>query len=885
MAIHASPGVYFETIDYSLYAPQLTKTTLALVGTTPKGPTEPTFISNVRQFMDTFGVPRLNDFSALSAISYLEYGSALWFRRVVGSKAKKALAEIPKTYMINDELLTTVDNTGQYIFSGTLNTVSVAGTVEIKIVDPNDPSNVIILSDSNDGTFSPYENKSISSYPNMIDYDTGDFRFTVSTVTEGHEVAIKYNYKEFSVVEELTKLITDVSVDRTYSGILKRGNVVDIDNFSLKLGSLAEGFVFTKTANGAETNEFILTGVNSASEVVGVGNLNSLTGEFDVTFNEGTNVLEGTSIRSTYKYCTFKLKTLGTVGEVNPNGGIFGKAYSGNLGTVVTPNSVSILMNDSVYSSDNGDGKFITGMESGTNEIDYQNKTYNFVLVTPPSEGFKIYASYMAKFAKTVAVKEEDVELGTSFSTQLDYFPVIKNSVIIKIGTTPSVLLEESNDGYLVGDGANGYVDYETGQVNLNMTQTLPTGEKIEVFYLAKMGEVSAVAEGDFYDNTKVEFYKDPFSGYGVRIWGPDQNNAQAPRENWKDINFTDANSTKYFLNKVASNLVKFDLYDGDLTAIPLLNTKFVLTGGDDDKSSISEASAINALEDFANAESFDINLIACSDYPGSKPVISKLLELCEIQRGDCFALIDPPQNLTVQQVTNWHNGDGQWANENALNSSFGALYYPWVQIYNQFSERLQWVPPSVKIVSVFAYNDSVAEVWNAPAGLNRGRIFSAQKVERPLNINDRDLLYSTGTNAVNPICDFVGDGIVVFGQKTLQRKPSALDRVNVRRMILYMSKVLATAVKYLLFEPNDRLTWTLYTQMVAPFVNDIKQRRGLYEFKVVCDETTNTPYDIDNNTMVAEIWLKPTKTAERIINRFIITSTGANLEELSTGN
>ena len=103
--------------------------------------------------------------------------------------------------------------------------------------------------------------------------------------------------------------------------------------------------------------------------------------------------------------------------------------------------------------------------------------------------------------------------------------------------------------------------------------------------------------------------------------------------------------------------------------------------------------------------------------------------------------------------------------------------------------------------------------------------------------------------------------------------------------MILYISKVLATAVKYLLFEPNDRLTWTLYTQMVAPFVNDIKQRRGLYEFKIVCDETTNTPYDIDNNTMVAEIWLKPTKTAERIINRFIITSTGANLEELSSGN
>lgn len=885
MTIHASPGVYFETIDYSLYAPQLTKTILALVGSSPKGPSEPTFISNTRQFIDTFGIPRSSDFSALSAISYLEYGSALWFRRLIGSGAIKSSAEIPKGDFIENELLLTVGDTNDYIINGMLEISPVAGTVEVKIVDPNNDTNYITIADSNDGTFSTYFNKSITDYDNFIDYDTGSFRFTLSTADDSDEISIRYNYKEFSVANELLKTITTVNAEGEYEGFTKKSKIVDIDNFSIVMTSGLNVYTFVKTADGVNDGEFVLTGTDSENAVIGVGNLNSFTGAFNVTFNEGTNLTEGTAIRANYKYCTYKVKTLGVVGENNPEGGVYGLSYINNLNTVVTPNSVKIFVNDTEYSSDNGAGKFVTGMEIGKNKIDYETKNISFTLVTPPTAGSKVYVSYMAKRGKLVATKLEDVDLGTNLSTQLDQFPVIKGSVVVKIGdVSPVYLREEGTEGNLTGPDANGFVDYESGLVSINISQLLTTGETIKVFYLTKMGNLEATSYGKVYDGTTVEFYKDNFSGYGVKIWGPDQNPiAQTPRENWKDLDFTDVNSTKYYLNKIASTMVNFDIFDGNQNFVPLLNTKLVLTGGNDDSVNISEASAIKALEDFSNSESYDINLIACPDYAGSKVVISKLLELCEVERGDCFAIIDPPQNLNVQQVVNWHNGDGQWANENALNSSFGALYYPWVQVYNQFTESLQWVPPSVKMVSVYAYSDSVAEVWNAPAGLNRGRMLSVQKVERPLNVNDRDYMYATGTNAVNPICDFVGDGVVVFGQKTLQRKPSALDRVIVRRMLIYMSKILATATKYLLFEPNDRLTWTIYSQMVTPFVENIKQRRGLYEFKVVCDETTNTAFDIDNNTMIAEIWLKPTKTAERLINRFFITSTGANLEELSS--
>jgi phage tail sheath protein FI len=486
----------------------------------------------------------------------------------------------------------------------------------------------------------------------------------------------------------------------------------------------------------------------------------------------------------------------------------------------------------------------------------------------------------MAKYSQVIDTISAGGSESGSVSATMTMAPIVKGSVRVLIKDSELV---DDGEGRLIGPSGNGTVNYDLGMINVNYVQTLVEGDTITASYLSKLGDASALYEGDSYNGIKLQFYKDPFSGYGLKVWNATQLTTQTPEENWKDLNFTDVNSIKYFMNRVSSNLIRLTLHDSDVTAVPLLNVVLTLSGGNDDAENITPFIAATALSDFSNSETYDINLLACPDFPGDKTVASSLIQICEAERGDCFAIIDPPQNLTPQQVVNWSNGDGQWANENSLNSSFAALYYPWLQISDPFTESLQWVPPSVRIVSVYAYNDSKAEVWNAPAGLNRGRLFKVQKVERNLNIGDRDLLYSTGSNAVNPICDFVGDGIVVFGQKTLQRAPTALDRVNVMRMILYVTKILATATRYLLFEPNDRLTWIQYTQLVNPLINDIKQRRGLYEFKVVCDETTNTPYDIDNNTMVAEIWMKPTKTAERLINRFIITSTGASFSELKS--
>lgn len=877
MAIHASPGVYFEILDFSLYAPRLSKTILALVGKAEKGPTQPTFISSVRQFIDTFGVPRKTDYSSLAAISYLEFGSALWFSRLIGSKAKKAEVTIPKALEINDEVIGTATANGEYIFNGTLNYLPVPGTVEIVIYDPNSPENKIVINDDETGNFSPYENLSVTNFSSFIDYDTGEYRFTINSVQSNDTVSIVYNTKDTDRINENhSNDFSAVFGTDNFVGMLKYGNVLNNDKLRLVVQSGLN--VYTMVSEDiTDLVTTTITGELLNSSLVQVGSVNIDTSSGSTTISFIDTAPGEISVSATYTSRTSKTKLLGSVGS----GSSLKTAFIGTLNSVVLPGTVEIILttgsNSTVLCVDNGNGRFIDeDLVISTNSVNYETGAISLALVVPPKAGNVIKANYLAKYNVSIFDAIAETSPG-NISAQLSTYPVIKNSVRIKVGSN---IFTDDGEGFITGTNGNGTVDYETGYIDFNHAFVINPGESVEVNWLAEFGKVKSLYEGSIYDNTAIEFYKDTYYGYGLRVWNPDQTFNQAPEENWKDINFTNPDSTRYFTSKVASRLIEFEIND-NTGSIPLLNSKLILTGGDSDDVNINESSAITALEQFSNSESYDINLIACPDYPGEKTVISKLIQLCEVQRGDCFALIDPLQNLNVQQVVEWHNGDGQWSNENSINSSYAAIYYPWVQIYNQFTESLQWVPPSVKIVSVYAYSDSVSEVWFAPAGLNRGRLFTTEKVERQLNISDRDYLYSTQTNCVNPICDFVGDGIVVYGQKTSQRKPSATDRVNVMRLLLYMKKILATAVKYLLFEPNDEITWILYRQLVEPFIEDIRRRRGLYEFKIVCDETTTTPYDIDNNTMVGEIWLKPTKTAERIVNRFILTSTGASFEEL----
>jgi uncharacterized protein len=272
------------------------------------------------------------------------------------------------------------------------------------------------------------------------------------------------------------------------------------------------------------------------------------------------------------------------------------------------------------------------------------------------------------------------------------------------------------------------------------------------------------------------------------------------------------------------------------------------------------------------NQDEYDINLLALpglvDNFTNHAAVLSTALTAME-DRSDAFLLIDPVEyGATLSTAA---------AKAEARDTNYAAEYWPWLKIPDVDLGRNVWVPASTLIPSVYAFNDRVAAPWFAPAGLNRGGLDIVVQTERKLTQSNRDTLYES---AVNPIATFPNTGVVVYGQKTLQKKASALDRVNVRRLLITAKKFVASATKFLVFENNTAATRNRFLSIVNPYFENVQQRQGLFAFKVVMDETNNTPDVIDRNEMRGAIYLQPAKTAEFIIIDFNILPTGASFPE-----
>ena len=248
--------------------------------------------------------------------------------------------------------------------------------------------------------------------------------------------------------------------------------------------------------------------------------------------------------------------------------------------------------------------------------------------------------------------------------------------------------------------------------------------------------------------------------------------------------------------------------------------------------------------------------------------IVTHTTNICEA-RGDCFYIVDcsiPEENITT--ATGYVS---------TLDTNYVATYYPWVKIVDTGKAKPVWVPPSVVLSGVIAYTDQVSHEWFAPAGLNRGGLTEVIEAETRLTHEERDDLYE---NRVNPIASFPGQGVVVWGQKTLQGKPSALDRVNVRRLLIRVKKFIASASRYLVFEQNTSSTRARFLNIANPFLESVQANSGLSAFKVVMDDSNNTPDLVDRNILYGQIFLQPTRTAEFIVLDFSILPTGAAFPE-----
>ena len=272
-----------------------------------------------------------------------------------------------------------------------------------------------------------------------------------------------------------------------------------------------------------------------------------------------------------------------------------------------------------------------------------------------------------------------------------------------------------------------------------------------------------------------------------------------------------------------------------------------------------------------ANQDAYKFNLITApgliadaTNFPSHVSVVSNIITNTQ-NRGDSMTVIDlVGYGSNIIPVT---------TNAVTFNTSYAAAYWPWVQTIDPNSGQQVWVPASTMIPGVYAFNDSVAEPWFAPAGINRGVLSNVIRAERNLTQTNRDLLYQ---NNVNSIATFPNTGVVVFGQKTLQKKKSALDRVNVRRLLIELKSYISQVADTLVFEQNNTITRNNFLAQVNPYLASVQQRQGLTAFRVIMDESNNPPNVVDNNQLVGQIYLQPTRTAEFIILDFNVLPTGA---------
>lgn len=323
-----------------------------------------------------------------------------------------------------------------------------------------------------------------------------------------------------------------------------------------------------------------------------------------------------------------------------------------------------------------------------------------------------------------------------------------------------------------------------------------------------------------------------------------------------------------------------FDAVDGDAagaTASRELRNGKQLSGGtaSGGDGGVTTEVILQYTAAFDNAEERDVSFLISG--PADAALQNSLVGIAE-RRKDCIVTLSPQDDAVVD------NSDGQAtailadANAITIKSSYAVMDSGWKMIYDPYKDVYRWVPLNGDIAGLMVASDQASEPWFSPAGFSRGRLRNVVKLAYSPNKADRDALYIKG---VNPVVAFESEGIVLFGDKTMLAKPSAFDRINVRRLFNILEKSIATAAKFSLFEFNDEFTRASFRNLVEPFLRDVQARRGIFDFKVVCDDSNNTPVVIDRNEFVADIYIKPARSINFITLNFIATPTGVDFEEI----
>jgi len=358
-----------------------------------------------------------------------------------------------------------------------------------------------------------------------------------------------------------------------------------------------------------------------------------------------------------------------------------------------------------------------------------------------------------------------------------------------------------------------------------------------------------------------------------------------------KGLNATDSLGNSNYYKQVIMNSSKYiyaiDPVDYANTVATwgrtLANTNFAtvstvfastLSGGSD--AAVTDADLSTAWGQFVNADESEVSLAITGQ--ASITVQQFVIDNVAEARKDCVAFISPPSANVINQAGNETSNILAWNTALARSSSYTVADSGWKYMFDKYNNTYRYIPLNADIAGLCVNTDNVRDPWFSPAGFSRGNLKNAVKLAWTPNKTERDSLYAKG---INPVTAFAGQGIVLYGDKTLQAKPSAFDRINVRRLFIVLEKAIATAAKFSLFEFNDEFTRAQFVALVTPFLRDIQGRRGIYDFRVVCDTTNNTDQVISSNQFVGDIYIKPARSINFIQLNFVAVRTGVDFTEV----
>lgn len=560
-----------------------------------------------------------------------------------------------------------------------------------------------------------------------------------------------------------------------------------------------------------------------------------------LVYNQQTGVLSQGQYEFTGTITTTSATITGIPDTTNlPIGGVLTAAGIPTGAKVLSKTTNNVVMDKAATSS----GTVAIKISS---LVDPESYTFN------PYESFAIYPIGPGSYSENLSISVT---------------PVYGGPRVTASGTpsTPALIIPTVVDGQVTDltilDGGAGYGSSGT------LTFTGSKGTGATGTYTASGGSITSVlvtGGGSGYLQSD-EFQINVFAGV----------NLNTPVESWvvsKNYQKDGFGVQQYLSDRINSLSSRIRVYDNtSITYSPNadVSTPVKFSGGADG-GVVGDSQLMTGWSVFANADEYTVNLMINGGY--TSPAVQLHMAQVAESRGDSFAILDMPS--ASQAVANALVYRNSTLNGN---TSYAGIYGPDYLKYDQYNDKKLYVPASGAVAAIFARTDTVKDPWWAPAGLRRGLIKDALQLRYKYTQGERDQLYPAQINFLQSI---PGAGIALMGQKTLQAMDSALQSVNVRRLLLVLEKSMASALKYTLFEPNDPFTRSQVVQMLSSFLQDVMNRRGLYDFKVVCDETNNPPVVIDRNELHVDVYLKPVRAAEFIRLQSVITRTGASFEEL----